>query len=160
SSGTPPRLFLCPTQPHRPVSSLIPKMEQSRLGAGGLSPADQAVLAGDNSSNNSVYKGLVFGGKTHGVFLYTTYFHHSRIDVFAPTGSNGFQPASSTQITGSFTDPDIPAGFAPFGIQNINGDLFVTYALQNSQMHDDVAGPGNGFVDIFDTDGNLLERFA
>ena len=128
--------------------------------AGGLSPADQAVLAVDNSSNNSVYKGLVFGVNTHGVFLYATDFHNARIDVFAPNGSNGFQPASSTQITGSFTDPDIPAGFAPFGIQNINGDLFVTYALQNSQMHDDVAGPGNGFVDIFDTDGNLLQRFA
>ena len=54
----------------------------------------------------------------------------------------------------------IPAGFAPFGIQNINGDLFVTYAKQNAQKHDDVAGPGNGFVDVFDTDGHLLRRFA
>jgi uncharacterized protein (TIGR03118 family) len=57
-------------------------------------------------------------------------------------------------------DPQIPAGFAPFGIQNINGDLFVTYAKQNAQKHDDVAGPGNGFVDVFDTDGHLLGRFA
>jgi uncharacterized protein (TIGR03118 family) len=71
-----------------------------------------------------------------------------------------FPAADSTQIPGSFADHSIPVGFAPFGIQNINGNLFVTYALQNSQMHDDVAGPGNGFVDIFDTDGNLLRRFA
>jgi uncharacterized protein (TIGR03118 family) len=61
---------------------------------------------------------------------------------------------------GDFTDPKIPTGFAPFGIQNINGSLFVTYAKQNAAKHDDVAGPGNGFVDIFDTDGHLLQRFA
>ena len=61
---------------------------------------------------------------------------------------------------GGFTDPGIPVGFAPFGIQNINGDLFVTYALQNAKKHDDMAGPGNGFVDVFDTDGHLLRRFA
>jgi uncharacterized protein (TIGR03118 family) len=61
---------------------------------------------------------------------------------------------------GSFKDPNIPPGYAPFGIQNINGDLFVTYAKQDAAKHDDVAGRGNGFVDIFDTDGHLLRRFA
>jgi uncharacterized protein (TIGR03118 family) len=61
---------------------------------------------------------------------------------------------------GGFMDPDIPSGFAPFGIQNINGNLFVTYAKQNAAKHDDVAGAGNGFVDVFDTDGHLLRRFA
>ncbi len=61
---------------------------------------------------------------------------------------------------GSFSDPNIPKGYAPFGIQNISGDLFVTYAKQNAQKHDDVAGVGNGFVDVFDTDGHLLRRFA
>jgi uncharacterized protein (TIGR03118 family) len=136
--------------------------------AGGLGnlnpplPANNAVLAVDNSSNNSVYKGLVFGVNKQGVFLYATDFHNAKIDVFAPNAPSGgmFPAANNTQIPGSFADPSIPAGFAPFGIQNINGNLFVTYALQNSQMHDDVAGPGNGFVDIFDTDGNLLRRFA
>jgi len=61
---------------------------------------------------------------------------------------------------GSFSDPGIPSNFAPFGIANVHGDLFVTYAMQNSQKHDDVAGPGNGFVDIFNTDGGLIRRFA
>src|SRR5205814_4804694 len=61
---------------------------------------------------------------------------------------------------GGFKDPNIPAGYAPFGIENIDGDLFVTYALQNAAKHDDVRGPGNGFVDVFDTDGILLRRFA
>jgi uncharacterized protein (TIGR03118 family) len=126
---------------------------------GGLTPPDQAVLAADNSPG-AVYKGLVFGTNVHGVFLFATNFRAGTIDVFAPNGSAGFRPATSSEIDGAFTDPNIPAGFAPFGIQNINGDLFVTYALQDAAKHDDVAGRGNGFVDIFDTDGHLLQRFA
>ena len=128
---------------------------------GGLTPADQAVLAVDNSPG-AVYKGLTFGTNVHGIFLFATNFRAGTIDVFAPapTGSDRFRPATSTEIEGDFTDPNIPDGFAPFGIQNINGNLFVTYALQNEFKHDDVAGVGNGFVDIFDTDGHLLRRFA
>jgi uncharacterized protein (TIGR03118 family) len=49
-------------------------------------------------------------------------------------------------------------GYAPFGIQNINGMLFVTFALQDEAKHDDVAGPGHGFVDIFDLSGNKVKR--
>jgi hypothetical protein len=65
------------------------------------------------------------------------------------------------QLAGSFTDPNIPAGFAPFGIKNVNGTLFVTYAKQLApDNHDDQAGPGNGFIDEFDTSGHLLKRFA
>ena len=126
---------------------------------GGLTPPDQAVLAVDNSPG-AVYKGLVFGTNVHGVFLFATNFRAGTIDVFAANGQSGFRSATNTEISGNFTDPDLPAGFAPFGIQNINGNLFVTYALQNSAKHDDVAGAGNGFVDIFDTNGNLLRRFA
>jgi uncharacterized protein (TIGR03118 family) len=126
----------------------------------GLTPTDQAVLAVDNSPAGAVYKGLVFGTNVHGVFLFATNFRAGTIDVFAPNGSAGFKPATSNEIEGPFTDPKIPAGFAPFGIQNINGDLFITYALQDAAKHDDVAGRGNGFVDIFDTDGHLLRRFA
>ena len=126
-----------------------------------LTPADQAVLAVDNSPG-AVYKGLAFGTNVHGVFLFATNFRAGTIDVFAPapSGSDRFRPATSTEIEGDFTDPNIPDGFAPFGIQNINGDLFVTYALQNEFQHDDVAGAGNGFVDIFDTNGHLLRRYA
>jgi uncharacterized protein (TIGR03118 family) len=128
---------------------------------GGLTPSDQAVLAVDNSPG-AVYKGLAFGTNVHGIFLFATNFRAGMIDVFAPapTGSDRFRPATSTEIEGDFTDPNIPDGFAPFGIQNINGNLFVTYALQNEFKHDDVAGVGNGFVDIFDTNGHLLRRFA
>jgi uncharacterized protein (TIGR03118 family) len=132
--------------------------------AGGLKPPNNAVLAVDNSSSPSaasgaVYKGLVFGVNAKGGFLFATNFRSGRIDVFGPNGgTNGlFTPATTD---GGFTDPNIPAGYAPFGIANINGDLFVTYAKQNKEKHDDVAGKGNGFVDVFDTDGHLLRRFA
>src|SRR5262249_13955478 len=59
-----------------------------------------------------------------------------------------------------FTDPHAPAGYAPFGIKNIDGILFVTYAQQDAAKHDDVEGPGHGFIDEFDTSGHFLERFA
>ena len=120
----------------------------------------QAVIAVNNSASGAVYKGLVFGTNSKGVFLFAANFNAGTVDVFAPNGSAGFRAATNLEIEGGFNDPSIPAGFAPFGIQNINGDLFVTYAKQNKAKHDDVAGPGNGFVDVFDTDGNLLRRFA
>jgi uncharacterized protein (TIGR03118 family) len=63
-------------------------------------------------------------------------------------------------LAGSFTDPNLPVGFAPFNIQNVGGKLYVTYALQDAAKHDDVSGPGNGLVDVFDTSGQLLKRFA
>jgi uncharacterized protein (TIGR03118 family) len=103
--------------------------------------------------NGSVYKGLALGTNATGNFLFATNFRQARIDVFDDT----FAPAT---LAGTFSDPEIPAGFAPFGIRNVNGEVWVTYAQQNAQRHDDVAGPGNGFVDIFDTDGHLLRRFA
>jgi uncharacterized protein (TIGR03118 family) len=115
-----------------------------------------------NATNGAVYKGLVTGVNVNNngtVFLYATNFRAGTIDVF-DTNFNQVTPGTAGKIDGTFTDPRIPAGFAPFGIQNINGDLFVTYAKQNAQKHDDVAGAGNGFVDVFDTNGNLLRRFA
>jgi uncharacterized protein (TIGR03118 family) len=130
---------------------------------GGLTPFDTAVIAADNSSNPSaadgaVYKALVFAVNANGGFLFATNFRAGTIDVFAPTGPGGTYMLAGTD--GGFHDPDMPAGFAPFGMQLIQGDLFVTYAKQNAARHDDVAGPGSGFVDVFDTDGHLLRRFA
>jgi uncharacterized protein (TIGR03118 family) len=127
--------------------------------AGGLTPPDQAVLAVDNSPG-AVYKGLAFGTNVHGVLLFATHCRAGTIDVFAPNGSAGFRPATPEEIDGSLTDPTMPAGFAPFGLQHMNGDLFVTYARQDAAKHDDGAGPGQGCVDIFDTDGHLLRRCA
>lgn len=153
------------------AASFIFATENGTISAwtGGLTPAGNAVLAVDNSqsptaANGAVYKGLVFGVNAKGVFLFATNFRAGTIDVFgpnpiiAPALTAGPFPTATTD--GNFTDPEIPAGFAPFGIQNIDGDLFVTYAKQDDVKHDDVAGRGNGFVDVFDTDGHLLRRFA
>jgi uncharacterized protein (TIGR03118 family) len=102
---------------------------------------------------DAVFKGLALATTANGSFLYATDFHHGTVDVFDST-------FTKVNLSGSFTDPALPKGFAPFGIQYINGQIFVTYALQDAQMHDDVAGPGNGFIDVFDTQGNLIQKFA
>jgi uncharacterized protein (TIGR03118 family) len=114
---------------------------------------NNAILEVDQSGSGAVYKGLALVRNESGHFLVATNFRNSTVDVF----DRSFVPAA---LAGSFTDPNLPAGFAPFGIRNINGRLFVTYAKQNAKKHDDVAGPGNGFVDVFDSDGNLIRRFA
>jgi uncharacterized protein (TIGR03118 family) len=111
-----------------------------------------ALLEADNSAS-AVYKAVTLGSNAEGNFLYATNFHDGTVDVF----DSGFH---QVQLAGSFSDPTLPAGFAPFGIKNINGTIFVTYALQNDDKHDDVAGPGNGYIDEFDTEGNLIGRFA
>ena len=131
--------------------------------AGGLNPFNDAVLAADNSAtptagNGAVYKGLVFGLSAKGGLLYATNFRAGTVDVFGPNGTSGL--FTQTLTDGGFTDPNMPPGYAPFGISNIDGDLFVTYAKQDAAKHDDAAGPGRGFVDVFDTDGHLLRRFA
>lgn len=119
----------------------------------GWNAGTNAVVMVDNSASGAVYKGLAIGTNSGGAFVYATDFHNGKVDVFDTNNS----PAT---LTGTFSDPNIPAGFAPFGIQNVNGQLFVTYAKQDADKHDDVAGPGNGYVDVFDTSGNLVGRFA
>jgi uncharacterized protein (TIGR03118 family) len=102
---------------------------------------------------DAIYKGLAIAGSGANARLYATNFHAGTVDVF----DNTFTQLS---LPGAFVDPDLPPGFAPFGIQNINGTLYVTYALQDEDKEDDVAGPGLGYVDAFDTAGKLLRRVA
>jgi uncharacterized protein (TIGR03118 family) len=111
-----------------------------------------SVLAVDNSQGGTgaVYKGLAIGQTDEGTFLFAANFRNGTVDVFN----------SDFKQVNSFTDPKVPAGFAPFNVQVLDDHLFVTFALQNAAKHDDVAGPGNGFVDEFDLQGNLLHRVA
>jgi uncharacterized protein (TIGR03118 family) len=102
---------------------------------------------------DAVFKGLAIADTATGPQIYATDFHHGTVDVW----DQNFAPVTTP---GAFQDPMIPAGFAPFGIQTITGGLAVTYAKQDADAHDDVAGRGNGFVDIYDTSGTLLRRFA
>jgi len=125
--------------------------------AGGLNPANNAVIAADESMSGAVYKGLAFAVNAKGPFLFAPNFNKGTVDVFGPNGADGM--FTKATLDGNFTDPEIPAGYAPFNIANVDGDLFVTYAKQDDAKHDDVAGPGHGFVDVFDTDGHLVRRF-
>lgn len=108
-----------------------------------------AVLKVDQSPS-AVYKGVTLGQMGGANFLYVANFRGGTVDVFDAK----FSPVSLP--SGAFSDPSLPAGFAPFNVQNINGMIFVAFAKQDSKKHDDVAGPGFGFVDVFDTAGNWL----
>ena len=107
----------------------------------------------DNSAAGAVYKGLALLSNGAGNFLLAANFRSGKVDVF----DRAFKPAS---LAGSFTDPNLPAGFAPHGIHIINNQVFVAYAMQDGPKHDPVIGAGNGLVDIFGMNGNFVRRFA
>jgi uncharacterized protein (TIGR03118 family) len=112
-----------------------------------------AVAKVDNSGSGAEYKGLAIGNNGSGNYLYATNFTTGNIDVF----DSNF---AATSLTGSFTDPTMAAGYRPFNVQNLGGQLYVTYALRDPITGDDVGGPGHGFVDVFDLNGNLVRRLA
>jgi uncharacterized protein (TIGR03118 family) len=117
---------------------------------GALGTTAETLVVG---SAANVYKGLaeaVIGGNA---YAYLANFHNASIDVLKGNGG-------AANLTGTFTDPNLPAGYAPFDVQNIGGILYVTYAVQDAAKHDDVAGAGNGIVDAFDSQGNFLRRVA
>jgi uncharacterized protein (TIGR03118 family) len=118
----------------------------------GWSPAVNgtvAIPAVDHSARKAIYKGLaILNGR-----LYATDFHNNRVDVY----DTSFRPVTPA---GRFRDTKLPKGYAPFGIQALNGNIFVTYARQDSARHDDVAGPGFGYVDEYTPQGKLVARVA
>jgi uncharacterized protein (TIGR03118 family) len=117
-----------------------------------VSPTE-AEVAVDNTGVGAAYKGLAIASTVAGDFIYATDFHNGRVDVF----NGNFQPVTAP---GAFVDSHIPSGYAPFGIQNVGGRIVVTYAKQDADRHDDVAGQGHGIVDMFDTNGTFLGRVA
>jgi uncharacterized protein (TIGR03118 family) len=115
-----------------------------------VTAVDRSTVTDQAGDHGAVYKGLALVSTPAGKFLYATNFRFGTVEVFD----------SSFHLVNSFTDPTVPAGFAPFGIHNIGGNLYVTFAKQNAAKFDDDAGPGHGFVDVFAPDGNLLQRLA
>ncbi|WP_212002599.1 TIGR03118 family protein [Chitinophaga sp. HK235] len=114
---------------------------------------DSGVIKADRSPFDAVYKGITIASDSGKLYIYATNFHNGTVDVF----DTAFHYIAYKQ----FRDPNIPADFAPFNIKNIDGSLFVTYAKQKlPDRHDDQAGPGNGYINIFRPNGSLVRRFA
>jgi uncharacterized protein (TIGR03118 family) len=126
------------------------------IAPGAAPPSIHAVLEVDNSDNGSnngaVYKGATSGEISGKKYLYVTNFRSAHVEVY----DTNFHRVHLGED--AFDDESIPYGFAPFNIQNIGGSLFVTYAKQNAQKHDDTPGDGLGFVDIYSTTGHLEGR--
>jgi uncharacterized protein (TIGR03118 family) len=126
--------------------------------------ADDAIITVDNSQGGSgaVYKGCTIAAlsPTGPSYLYVTNFRAGTIEVY----DNNFKLVhfdsddDNDRGGGAFRDEAIPDGFAPFNVQAVNGDLYVTYAKQNAAKHDDFDAPGLGFVDKFSPMGKLLQR--
>ena len=113
-----------------------------------------AIVAVDNGTNHGVnraiYKGATLGVANGHNFLFVTDFHTGKVETY----DENFHQVNPN----SFVDPNLPAGYGPFGIRNFNNQIFVTYAKQDHAREDDVPCPGCGFVNVFDTSGNFLSR--
>jgi uncharacterized protein (TIGR03118 family) len=111
---------------------------------------DRSTATDSAGDVGALYKGLALVTTPAGKFLYASNFRFGTVDVFD----------SQFNLVNSFTDRTVPAGFAPFGIHNIGGKLFVTFAKQGPGKEDDAARPGNGFDDVFAPNGDLLQRLV
>ncbi len=112
-----------------------------------------AITVANRSAFGTVYKGITISRKEGIALIYATDFHNGRVDVY----DQNFE----YQEGFSFIDPDMAAGFAPFNIRYIDGLLYVTYAKQLAPENiDDEAGPGNGYINLFELNGTFGKRFA
>ena len=150
--------FMVPTASGQETALFIFDGEGGTIAAWAKDSGATAVTSYDdglvNGTAHAVYKGLALGTVNGATFVYATDLHNNKIDVF---DTNFAKPAD---MQGKFVDPTMPAGFVPFGIAALNGQLYVTYAQQDGAMHDEVTGAGLGYVDIFDFSGNFVTRFS
>jgi uncharacterized protein (TIGR03118 family) len=131
----------------------------------GWSPAADATHAISvyTAADGAVYKGLAIANNGTANYLYATDFVNSKVDVFDASFTK--QTTSATSFT--FTDPNLPAGYSPFGIQALNTgasgatQIYVTYAMQqNPPTVDNANGPGLGVVDVYDTNGQFIKQLV
>lgn len=124
------------------------------VGANGAGPSTMTETPVRNGAN-AVYKGLAMGMASNGhTYLYAANFRSGRVEAYDDT----FTPVELPG--GLFVDPRMPAGYAPFNVQELAGRLYVSYAKQDSRLSDDVAGRGHGFVDVFRNDGRFVRRLV
>jgi uncharacterized protein (TIGR03118 family) len=121
--------------------------EDGKIRAWNGAQGTTAIVVKDRSGVGAIYKGLSVADTAAGPRLYAADFHNNRIDVF----DSGFN-----LVPGGFVDPSLHQRFAPFNVQVIGNRVFVSYAKQDADAEDEVAGQGRGFVDVYDLAGNLL----
>lgn len=100
--------------------------------------------------DGAIYKGLTLGANGATPLLFASDFAHGAVTAF----DTSFTPVNS------FTDPTLPANYVPFNVQNLNGELYVTFAKREPGAGDETAGKGLGFVDVFDTAGHFERRLV
>ena len=110
-----------------------------------------AVQVFDGGANHDSFTGTAIASQGSANFLYVADFHNAAVDMF----DANFAPATAA---GGFKDPNLPAGYAPFGMQAIGGNIYVSYAMQDAQAARSTNGPGLGIVDEFDSTGTLIKR--
>ena len=142
-----PALFIFDTE-NGTIDGWAPGVNSS-----GGNPSTVTEVARDNGAN-AVYKGLATAKVRGKSYLYATNFRSGRVEAYDGT----FTPVELPG--GLFVDPGLPAGYGPFGIAEIKGMLYVTYAQQDATLHDDTAGPGHGFVDVFTNTGAFVRRLV
>jgi len=141
--------FLLPAPNSKPASFIFDTDDGTISAWNGSVTASTAVIVVDNSKTQAVYKGLAIGNSASGPTLYAANFRSGQIEAY----NSLWAPVT---LAGTFADPMVPAGFAPFNITNLNNNLYVTYAMQDANKFLDVGGAGNGYVAVFDLNGNLL----
>jgi uncharacterized protein (TIGR03118 family) len=130
--------------------------EDGTIAAWQRSNGTTAVIRADNSPGKAIYKGVAIAmpltalGRSQ---LYAADFHNNKIDVW----DDQYMPVTTL---GGFTDPNLPAGFAPFNVYGLGPLVLVTYAKQDADAEDDVKGAGNGFLDLYSAEGIFLQRLV
>lgn len=113
-------------------------------------PTTALVMA---HSDGAIYKGLALLHSATGPYLLAADFHHGRIDVFDRNWAR-------VDLGSAFTDPQLPAGYAPFNVYVSGASVYVSYARQDAQAKDEIAGHNKGFVDKYTSDGRTVQRIA
>ena len=134
------------------AANFIFATETGKIEAVGAAGGTTTVVS-DQSNKPNVFKGLAVAAFKHNEFLYAANFTGNTINVF----NSSF---ALTHVPGRFVDPNLPAGYGPFNVQNINGQLYVQYARHLHGTIEPGVGVGTGIVDVFGSDGNFVKRLA
>jgi hypothetical protein len=111
-----------------------------------------SLKAIDNSASNAVYTAIALDPSAAGTVLLAANFGAgAKVEAYDQT-------FKATTLPGTFTDPNVPAGYAPYAIHVISNQVYVTYMLRSTSTYSETLGPNTGFISVFDVNGNFLKR--